>query len=671
MQIDIFDVSTEWQNYIYTSLVLMFLVLCGYAALRYRKKLRTILAFAAMVCAMPVVFPYIIWTTWREVRRENQGKTRSIDVENQETTASLESATVLKWAASSGRTEVVHSILRNSNQKSKLTPGMSGQALLLAVQNGHVEAATLLINNREGLYYSDESRATALHWAARMGMASTCQQLLDKGASLSAKDQDDQTALDWAMKGSDEATINILLKGGKNFTRQETANLQSLHFSARTGDIDVIKEFHRQGSSLEARDSKGQTVLFHAVKGKRHEIVKWLLKDGRANVQAVDKEGLTPLHVAAQVCDMKSAEILLDHKAEVNALSSRNLTPLHLVLHPEGVRLLIFLHEKGAEMEASDKSGDRITHKIASKGDAAAVLFKIASDRGADLDSIGAQGNHPSHLAAESGSCDILRILYGKDIDLSKPRNKLGFTPLMMAARSRKVAAMRFLLDNGSSYNVVDAEGRSLMELTIGWGNAAVMSVLQAYGADYSNVTLAGDTVHPVWKAVYEGQAASVAKILDGGLSVEYEHRGVRILQLAIEAQNEEVVRLLLDRGAAIDVPDIRGWTALHSAAYAGNAQLLLLLLQKMESTSPININTDGTANANTKPDINVKDHQGWTPLDLAAFYKYDEVIKVLDPEGKVTEFAWMKVGRIRLMATSYHVPVMVDSAVPGVAETG
>ena len=148
-----------------------------------------------------------------------------------------------------------------------------------------------------------------------------CQQLLEKGVSPGNKDHDGQTALDWAMRGDDELTINLLLKEDKSFRRQ-TANIQTLNFSARMGDVNTIKEFHKQGSSFEARDEKGQTVLFHAVKGKQHDIVKWLTEEGQANVQAVDKEGLTALHVAAEECDRKNAEILIKSGADVNALSS-------------------------------------------------------------------------------------------------------------------------------------------------------------------------------------------------------------------------------------------------------------------------------------------------------------------------------------------------------------
>lgn len=342
--------------------------------------------------------------------------------------------------------------------------------------------------------------------------------------------------------------------------------------------------------------------------------------------------------------------MLLERNANVNAMSSRNLTPLHCVPHSEGVGVLRLLHEKGADINAVDKNNNRITHKAARKGDSASLLFKVASDLGADLEAPGVQGNTPAHLAAESGSKAILEILIQKKVELEKTRNSNGYTPLMMASRTGKVEVMRLLLDKGASYNVVDSDGRSLTELTIAWGNPDVMAVLQVYGANYRDVTSANGQAHPVWQAVYDGHGASIANILDGGLSVEYEHRGVRLLQLAIESNNVEVVRLLIAREAAVNVPDMRGWTALHSAAYSGNLEILLLILQKTDNKEPL-------------------DQQGWTPLDLATFYKHDEFTKLLDPEGKVKDFAWMKTGRIRINASSYLIPRVESSAISGVAE--
>ena len=52
-------------------------------------------------------------------------------------------------------------------------------------------------------------------------------------------------------------------------------------------------------------------------------------------------------------------------------------------------------------------------------------------------------------------------------------------------------------------------------------GQSQVMSILQKYGPNYSEVTVAGSDVHPIWKALYEGRGASISRILHDGLSIE------------------------------------------------------------------------------------------------------------------------------------------------------
>ena len=182
-------------------------------------------------------------------------------------------------------------------------------------------------------------------------------------------------------------------------------------------------------------------------------------------------------------------------------------------------------------------------------------------------------------------------------------------------------------------------------------GNSEVMSTLQDFGANYSDASTMGTDAHPIWNAAFEGKDMSVAKILDGGFSIEYQHRGLRLVQRAIEASNTEIVRGLLERGAAVDIPDMYGWTALHSAVFSGNIDIFLPVFSKAKSRE-------------------ARDHRGWTPLDLAAFYKYDEIKRWLDPKGEVKDFAWMRESlKKSINATQFSTPAIVDSVIDGVVE--
>lgn len=176
MQINLFDVHPAWQYYIYTSLVLTFVVFSGYALLRSRRRLKRLLgSLTFWLLTKPAKY----LSGWVKIRKKAKlSGVSGVDLEEQPSPSVAETPIVLRWAASSGRTDVVRNILETANKKTKLMPGTSGHALLLAIQNGHTEAANLLIDRGEGMTYTDENNATLLHWAARMGQSLICQRLL-------------------------------------------------------------------------------------------------------------------------------------------------------------------------------------------------------------------------------------------------------------------------------------------------------------------------------------------------------------------------------------------------------------------------------------------------------------------------------------------------------------
>lgn len=661
MQIDVFKDPSPWQYYIYVSLVLMALIFCGYSILRSRRRAisigKALVTYPVRALQRLALFVFQRFTT--RSPREDQG---DIEKDGEFLINETSTAMILKWAASSGNVEVLRNVLRAVNSEDKPSnPGASGEALIMAIQNGHVEAASMLIETEEGLLYEDANGATPLHWAAKGGHSSICQTLLQHGAKRNARNQALETALDWAMDGGDELTINLLLKGGEKFTRLDTLNLQSLHFSARIGDLNMVKELSKKGSNLEMRDDKGQTTLFHAIKGRQHAIVKWLLKEGKANVQAVDKDGLTALHVAARLFDDKIVSWLIKNRADVNALSNLHLTPLHMIADAtnrdilvmsknSGLHIMDLLCDSGANINAESKDGSRITHQAASADSMGQELLEAAFMHGGDLNAKDSAGNTPAHCAAACGSQKSLMFLATKPVDILHCRNAAGYTTLMTAALRGQTTVMQYLLNLGASYSLADASGRSLVELSIGWGNPAVMSVLRGAGAEYGQLT---EDAHPVWEVVRDGQPGAVLEqLLAGGLSVEYSHKNVRLLQLALESGNAEAATILLEHGAVVDAVDSYGWTALHSAAFGGDVASLLLVLQRVKDRAP-------------------KDNQGWTPLNIAAFYKHHEVEKVLDPEGKMERFgpAYELAFAFGFKATASSEPQVGPRSIKGLAE--
>ncbi|WP_264682940.1 MULTISPECIES: ankyrin repeat domain-containing protein [unclassified Wolbachia] len=96
-------------------------------------------------------------------------------------------------------------------------------------------------------------------------------------------------------------------------------------------------------ANVNAADHKGATPLHYAACGNRLEEMKLLLKNG-ASVNAVDYNGATPLHYAACGNRLEEMKLLLKNGANVNAVDNSGFTPLHLSVcegYREITRLLL------------------------------------------------------------------------------------------------------------------------------------------------------------------------------------------------------------------------------------------------------------------------------------------------------------------------------------------
>ena len=83
------------------------------------------------------------------------------------------------------------------------------------------------------------------------------------------------------------------------------------------------------GADIDARDKNGQTPLHVAAEHYGGEKIKELIAAG-ADVNARDKNGETPLHAAASSYKRRGqAKMLIAAGADVNAWDKANNTPLH------------------------------------------------------------------------------------------------------------------------------------------------------------------------------------------------------------------------------------------------------------------------------------------------------------------------------------------------------
>jgi ankyrin repeat protein len=141
----------------------------------------------------------------------------------------------------------------------------------------------------------------------------------------------------------------------------------SLSEAVRINDIIKVKALLAAGADVNARDKLGETPLHVAAVRGYQETSSPLIANG-ADINARNEDGVTPLHASALAGHKETIALLITKGADVNARNADGLTPLHaaaLAGHTETVELLI---TKGADVNAKNEDGLTPLNAASQKG---------------------------------------------------------------------------------------------------------------------------------------------------------------------------------------------------------------------------------------------------------------------------------------------------------------
>jgi ankyrin repeat protein len=177
-----------------------------------------------------------------------------------------------------------------------------------------------------------------------------------------------------------------------------------------------------------------------------------------------------------------------------------------------------------------------------------------------------------------------LRHLIQEGIDLSQQDSK-GRTALMRIAGEPahpcRTEMATLLLDAGAPVNSRDRDRCSALSWAAHSGNSAMIELLLDRGADIRARDWRGAT--PLLTAVAREDVRALTVLLNRGAPVDGVLQPKRITGLMIAAENNavEIARVLLDKGARIDMQDAEGNTALRRAVERGAFGTVKLLLER------------------------------------------------------------------------------------------
>ncbi|EXC34658.1 hypothetical protein L484_020426 [Morus notabilis] len=301
-----------------------------------------------------------------------------------------------------------------------------------------------------------------------------------------------------------------------------------LNLAVRSENADLVSALIDNGGDVNFRDSDGRSLLSSAVMSGKIEVVKVLIASGCEIDNSIDKV----LYEAAAKNRVDLIEILCKSRSNinVNSVDLDTRTAIHVAAARGHVEALKFLLSIGGNADLADDRGWTPLHHSSAAGhlEAVGTLLEHSNAKYAvDID-----GKTAFALAAENGHAELLPLLRLNDAlhrasrlgDVSgvksclaegaavDGRDQNGWTALHRAAFKGRIECARVLLTHGAQVDAVDDAGYTPLHCAVEAGHAAVAMLLIAHGARANGKSLKG--VVPLNLDRFKNHPALVARSL-------------------------------------------------------------------------------------------------------------------------------------------------------------
>jgi|GEM_PF-4103199 serine/threonine-protein phosphatase 6 regulatory ankyrin repeat subunit A len=296
----------------------------------------------------------------------------------------------------------------------------------------------------------------------------------------------------------------------------EYSGCKALHQCCR-GDSrkdysEAVKILIDLGADINAVDRDGDTPLITAVREKKLQSATTLLANKAIIVDKANNEGKTPLRIACERENHPLVTLLLEHGACINTVSQNNYSPLTIACLNDNKELVLLLLKKNADYTigtGTEKAPLCLTNNLG--------VIKYLIEAGADLST---HKHIMLHKAISSVNKEIVQYLLENNMDTNgeyngktplqhiceswrhetsleiaellvkhgaivAEKNSQGKTALHYAAENFNGSLVQFLLDHGANVNDQDPTGKTPLMIAARFLNSEeIIDILSNAGAD-------------------------------------------------------------------------------------------------------------------------------------------------------------------------------------------
>lgn len=325
-------------------------------------------------------------------------------------------------------------------------------------------------------------------------------------------------------------------------------------------------------STTDKNSSPGPSLHQAAQNGDVRSLRKSLRSGATLDINALDGEDRTALHYAA---NSLIAEKLINAGAVVDIEDAEGCTPLHIAVAERRLDVIWLLLVHGARTDSRDDEGK--TPMAHAKGcEPAEWMLRHKTSKSV-------------LRAVEADRADIVEALLDAGAD-KEVKDERGYVALIVATLRGSWAAARVLINHGADTDVYGDMGNGVIHM-----------------------------------AAHRGPADFMELLLDKGMPINYQNHwgGTPLFEAAEREDRDEVIALLLERGADPAPRNNAGYTALQQAALAGKTNVVKMILGRMKERELL-IPSDPPGSG---PSC-------WSPLAEASYHGHPDCVRLLLEAG-------------------------------------
>ncbi|KAE8615931.1 hypothetical protein XENTR_v10008666 [Xenopus tropicalis] len=206
--------------------------------------------------------------------------------------------------------------------------------------------------------------------------------------------------------------------------------------------------------------------------------IKQLIK--KQDINQLDKENRTPLHIACANGQLDTVKVLLEHKSKLNLCDNDNRSPLLKAIQCQQESCATVLLEHNADPNLVDINGNAALHLAALIPSVS--IAKQLLEHGANINAFNKEGCTPLILAVTENNEEMVEFLLKEGADINAC-DRGGRTSLMISSNNGQNNLVRILLQNEADINIKDEKSWTADDYGVMNGHHACSHLIIEHGS--------------------------------------------------------------------------------------------------------------------------------------------------------------------------------------------